>query len=291
MIVDLMRNDLSRVSQAGSVVVKEHKRLEPYENVFHLVSIVESRLEDDKSSVDLLKATFPGGSITGCPKIRSMEIIDELEPVKRHVYTGSIGYISFHDTMDLSIAIRTATIAGKALWFSVGGGIVFDSDPEKEYQETLDKGRTLMESLAAGQAASEKTAKRTTSTRKAWVDGRIVPEDQVLIPVASQGVQYGAGLFETIKVVKNRILFLEDHVQRMAQAWEQLFDTPAPDITWEAVIRLVIRENQWKDESLAVKLMVARDQQENGENGFFWPLLQGLMFIAWRLCQNLDWIL
>jgi para-aminobenzoate synthetase component I len=147
MIVDLMRNDLSRVTKHGSVIVKEHKRLEAYENVFHLVSVVGGELEDDKTSVDLLKATFPGGSITGCPKIRSMEIIDELESIKRHVYTGSIGYISFHDTMDLSIAIRTATIANNKVCFSVGGGIVYDSDPEKEFQETLDKGKTLMESL------------------------------------------------------------------------------------------------------------------------------------------------
>jgi para-aminobenzoate synthetase component I len=146
MIVDLMRNDISRVTKHGSVIVKEHKRLEPYENVYHLISIVEGELLENKSSVDFIKATFPGGSITGCPKIRSMEIIDELEPVKRHVYTGSIGYISFHDTMDLSIAIRTATITDKNVCFSVGGGIVYDSDPEKEYQETLDKGKTLMES-------------------------------------------------------------------------------------------------------------------------------------------------
>ncbi len=147
MIVDLMRNDISRVTKHGSVIVKEHKRLEPYENVFHLVSVVQGELKDDKTSVDLLKATFPGGSITGCPKIRSMEIIDELESVKRHVYTGSIGYLSFHDTMDLSIAIRTATIADSKVCFSVGGGIVYDSDPQKEFQETLDKGKTLMESL------------------------------------------------------------------------------------------------------------------------------------------------
>ncbi len=148
MIVDLMRNDLSRVTKHGSVVVREHKRLEAYENVFHLVSVVEGELKDDKTSVDLLKATFPGGSITGCPKIRSMEIIDELESIKRHVYTGSIGYISFHDTMDLSIAIRTATITDHKVFFSVGGGIVYDSDPEKEFQETIDKGKTLMESLS-----------------------------------------------------------------------------------------------------------------------------------------------
>ncbi len=148
MIVDLMRNDISRVTKNGSVIVREHKRLEAYENVFHLVSVVEGELIDGKTSVDLLKATFPSGSITGCPKIRSMEIIDELESVNRHVYTGSIGYISFHETMDLSIAIRTATIADNKVCFSVGGGIVYDSDPEKEFQETIDKGKTLMESLS-----------------------------------------------------------------------------------------------------------------------------------------------
>ncbi|MFC1489473.1 anthranilate synthase component I family protein, partial [Thermodesulfobacteriota bacterium] len=122
MIVDLLRNDLGRVSKAGSVRVAEHKRLEKYQNVFHLVSIVESDLENGRDSVDLLKATFPGGSITGCPKIRTMEIIDELEPNRRHIYTGSIGYISFHDTMDLSIAIRTATVYDGKIIFSVGGG-------------------------------------------------------------------------------------------------------------------------------------------------------------------------
>ena len=151
MIVDLMRNDISRVTKHVSVIVTEHKRLEPYENVFHLVSVVTGELEESKTCVDLLKAAFPGGSITGCPKIRSMEIIEELESVKRHIYTGSIGYLSFHDTMDLSIAIRTATIADNKVWFSVGGGIVYDSDPEKEFQETLDKGKTLMESLSAQQ--------------------------------------------------------------------------------------------------------------------------------------------
>ncbi|MEA1968876.1 MAG: aminodeoxychorismate synthase component I, partial [Thermodesulfobacteriota bacterium] len=129
MIVDLMRNDFGKVAKGGTVRVKEHKMLEPYDNVFHLVSVVTALLDKDKTSIDLIKAAFPGGSITGCPKIRAMEIIDELESVKRHIYTGSIGYLSFHNTMDLSIAIRTATVFHKELSFSVGGGIVYDSDP------------------------------------------------------------------------------------------------------------------------------------------------------------------
>jgi len=180
MIVDLMRNDISRVTEHGSVEVIEHKRLEPYDNVFHLVSVVKGRLDKDKTAVDLIRATFPGGSITGCPKIRSMEIIDELEPVQRHVYTGSIGYISFHGTMDLSIAIRTATVFDHRLVFSVGGGIVYDSDPEKEFQETLDKGKTIMETLL--DAACEKKCSFVT----AWVNGKMVDQDLATAPASGR---------------------------------------------------------------------------------------------------------
>ncbi|WP_299977156.1 aminodeoxychorismate synthase component I [Desulfobacula sp.] len=262
MIVDLMRNDLSRVTQHGSVIVKEHKCLESYENVFHLVSIVEGKLKDDKTSVDLLKATFPGGSITGCPKIRSMEVIDELESVKRHIYTGSIGYISFHDTMDLSIAIRTATIFNNTVFFSVGGGIVYDSDPQEEYQETLDKGKTLMESL------SGTLKKDSTGKLKAWVDGKIIDQDQARVSATSMGFQYGAGLFETIRVEKGTIFHLEDHVLRLNRAWQSLFfDTP-PDITWEDVIRLLIKENKFQDRLLAVKILASKDDRDNGRKAF-----------------------
>ncbi|MCF6247262.1 MAG: aminodeoxychorismate synthase component I, partial [Desulfobacula sp.] len=262
MIVDLMRNDLSRVAKHGSVVVTEHKRLEPYENVFHLVSIVEGELLPGKTSVDLLKATFPGGSITGCPKIRSMEIIDELESIKRHVYTGSIGYISFHDTMDLSIAIRTAMIYHNTVFFSVGGGIVYDSDPEKEYQETLDKGKTLMESLS-GKQASEKPVKV-----KAWADGKILDQDQVRVSAKSPGFQYGAGLFETIKVSKGRIFFLNEHVDRLNHAWETLFRKVVPDISWKDVIDLLIKENRYQQKELAVKLILAKECKKNGKDLF-----------------------
>ena len=262
MIVDLMRNDLSRVTRHGSVIVKEHKRLEPYENVFHLVSIVEGLLEDQKTSVVLLKATFPGGSITGCPKIRSMEIIDELESVKRHIYTGSIGYISFHDTMDLSIAIRTATIANGRVVFSVGGGIVYDSDPQKEYQETLDKGKTLMESLSGG------LKKDVANKPKAWVNGKLIDQDQAMVSATSSGFQYGAGLFETLCVEKGRIFRLKDHVSRLNRAWKTLFSEALPDITWENVIFSLIRANKFLDKSLAIKLLVSRDELDNGNKVF-----------------------
>ncbi len=151
MIVDLLRNDLGKVCQGRSVRVVEHKRLERYENVYHLVSIVVGALRPGTSQVDILRATFPGGSITGCPKIRAMEIIDELEPVVRHVYTGAIGYLGLHRNLDLNIAIRTAICTPSRMHFSVGGGVVYDSREEEEYEETLHKGRTLF-NLIAGQA-------------------------------------------------------------------------------------------------------------------------------------------
>uniref|UniRef100_A0A7C3V9F9 aminodeoxychorismate synthase n=1 Tax=Desulfobacca acetoxidans TaxID=60893 RepID=A0A7C3V9F9_9BACT len=143
MIVDLLRNDLGKVCRARSVEVKEHKRLETYQNVYHLVSIVTGLLKEGASHGDILRATFPGGSITGCPKIRAMEIIDELEPQVRHVYTGAIGYLGLHRNMDLNIAIRTAIAVNGWGHFSVGGGVVYDSDEQAEYEETLHKGRTL----------------------------------------------------------------------------------------------------------------------------------------------------
>ena len=154
MIVDLMRNDLSRVCQGGSVTVKNHKSIEAYANVFHLVSTVTGRLQPGRTGLELIRASFPGGSITGCPKIRAMEIIDEIEPHARSVYTGSIGYLSFHDSMDLNIAIRTAIVRDNTLHFNVGGGIVYDSDPEEEYWETLYKGESILKSLGFSLEAS-----------------------------------------------------------------------------------------------------------------------------------------
>jgi para-aminobenzoate synthetase component 1 len=143
MIVDLLRNDLGKVCEARSVKVAEHKRLEAYQNVYHLVSVVTGKVQAGASHVDLLRAAFPGGSITGCPKIRSMEIIDELEPQVRHVYCGAIGYLGLNRNLDLNVAIRTAIISRGEAHFAVGGGVVYDSDEADEYEETLHKGRTL----------------------------------------------------------------------------------------------------------------------------------------------------
>jgi len=147
MIVDLERNDLGRVCEYGSVKVKDLCTLEKYATVFQLTSTVTGRLRYGKGSVDLLKAAFPGGSVTGAPKVRAMEIIDELEPTRRGIYTGSVGYLGFDGCIDLNIVIRTFVIQDSKVYFQVGGGIVSDSDPREEYQETLDKARALVSAL------------------------------------------------------------------------------------------------------------------------------------------------
>ncbi len=148
MLVDLERNDLGRVCEYGSVHVDESMIIEKYSHVIHIVSNVKGKLREDKDKFDLIKAMFPGGTITGCPKIRSMEIIEDLEPVKRGPYTGCIGYI-MPDKMDLSITIRTIVVKNDTAYVQVGAGIVADSIPEKEYFETLHKAQAMLEALSA----------------------------------------------------------------------------------------------------------------------------------------------
>src|SRR5580704_17962077 len=147
MIVDLLRNDLSRVCVPGSVRVPELFALEHYSTVHHLVSTVVGQLPRGADAIGLLRAAFPGGSITGAPKVRAMEIIAELEPSRRGVYCGTVAYVSLTGAADSSIVIRTYLARGGRVYFSVGGGIVADSDPEAEYRETLDKARALITAL------------------------------------------------------------------------------------------------------------------------------------------------
>ena len=253
MIVDLLRNDIGRTCAGGSVVVTQHKRLEAYRNVHHLVSVVEGTLAEGKTTVDLIRDTFPGGSITGCPKIRAMEIIDELESRRRHVYTGSIGYISFHDTLDLSIAIRTATIVDGRLMFSVGGGIVYDSDPPDEYAETLHKGETLMR-VFQGDGANP----IVDDGPWVWQNGRLIQQEKAVVPVTDLGLQYGFGFFETIRVHKGQIVRLPEHIARFNRAWCELFEYAVPDLTWKDIIGQVIEKNQLGDATAAVKLLATR---------------------------------
>ncbi|HEX3018893.1 MAG TPA: bifunctional anthranilate synthase component I family protein/class IV aminotransferase, partial [Chitinispirillaceae bacterium] len=251
MIVDLLRNDIGKVCSAGSVKVREHKRVEAYDNVFHNVSIVDGILEENIDAVDLIRATFPGGSITGCPKIRSMEIIDEQEPFRRHIYTGSIGYIGFHDTMDLSIAIRTVTIKDKRLVYSVGGGIVYDSNPADEYQETLHKGETLMNAI---NSTHEKIG---TAPVYGWCNGKFRPLSELTVSIENEGFLYGYGIFETIRVQNGKPYRLQQHLNRFSRSWDYCFGTQIPDITWEAVITQLIERNNLSNEVASVKILAA----------------------------------
>lgn len=147
MIVDLERNDLGRVCRYHSIKVVKLRELEKYKTVFQTTATICGRLHKDQDRIDLLQACFPGGSITGCPKIRAMQIIEELEPSKRAIYTGNLGYLSFSGDMDFNILIRTILKKDDSLFFGVGGGIVTDSKPEEEYNETLVKARGILQAI------------------------------------------------------------------------------------------------------------------------------------------------
>ncbi|MGK0464265.1 MAG: para-aminobenzoate synthetase component 1 [Lentimonas sp.] len=147
MIVDLERNDLGRVAEFGSVQVEQLYHLEHYASVIHQTATVKARLAEGRDVFDCIQALFPGGSITGAPKVRAMEVIEELEPTRRGVYTGSIGYIGFDGDAEFNIAIRSLHLKDGHLDYQVGSGIVWDSKPEDEYQETLDKGRAIREAI------------------------------------------------------------------------------------------------------------------------------------------------
>jgi anthranilate synthase component 1 len=152
MLIDLGRNDVGRVAEAGTVAVTERMVVERYSHVMHIVSHVTGRLRPDLTAVDALRAAFPAGTVSGAPKIRAMEIIDELEPVKRGVYAGAVGYLSWTGNMDTAITIRTAVIRDGKLYIQAGGGIVADSTPENEWQETLNKGRAIFRAVAMAES-------------------------------------------------------------------------------------------------------------------------------------------
>jgi len=261
MIVDLLRNDIGKVCVARSVKVTSHKRVEAYENVWHLVSIIEGIRDSAYDSIDVLKAAFPGGSITGCPKIRAMEIIDELEPSQRHIYTGSIGYISFHDSMDFSIAIRTATLINDRIIFSVGGGVVYDSDPQDEYDETLHKGKTLMDAFKKG--SDDGSGDGPGGSSWVWMNGSLKPMARTRLPILDQGLLYGHGFFETIKVAGKKPERLSAHIQRFNRAWVEFFPgSPIPDFSWDIIIDRVIEKNRLENQTAAVKILATRGQRD-----------------------------
>ena len=155
MLVDLGRNDVGRVAKIGSVKVTELLQVEKYSHVIHLVSHVVGELAEGKDCYDVMRATFPQGTVSGAPKIRAMEIIEELEPTKRGPYAGAVGYFSYSGNMDTCIALRTMTVKGDTAYLQAGGGVVADSVPELEYEETLNKARALMRAIELAQAGIE----------------------------------------------------------------------------------------------------------------------------------------
>jgi para-aminobenzoate synthetase component 1 len=178
-----------------------------------------------------------------------MEIIDELETNRRHIYTGSIGYISFHHTMDLSIAIRTATITQDRLVFSVGGGVVFDSDPDDEYNETLHKGKTMFDAFSGKPGSCDKET-------WAWLNGALKPVNTLKIPVTDLGFQYGHGFFETLRVDQGHIKFLDEHLERLFTSWKRFFIQTPPDLSFDEIIMQVIRACGLENTVAAVKIIV-----------------------------------
>ena len=152
MLIDLGRNDIGRVAETGTVKLTEKMTIERYSHVMHIVSNVTGILKDKLSNIDVLRATFPAGTVSGAPKIRAMEIIDELEPIKRGVYAGAVGYLSWSGNMDTAIAIRTAVIKDGRLYIQAGAGIVADSVPAKEWEETMNKARAIFRSVSLAEA-------------------------------------------------------------------------------------------------------------------------------------------
>ena len=144
MLIDLGRNDLGRIAKTGSVKLTEKMKIERYSHVMHIVSNVECEIKDEMSAIDVLKATFPAGTLSGAPKVRAMEIIDEVEPLKRNIYSGAIGYLSWDGSMDTAIAIRTAVIKNQKVYVQAGAGVVYDSKPQAEWDETMAKAKAIV---------------------------------------------------------------------------------------------------------------------------------------------------
>ena len=158
MLVDLGRNDVGRIATTGTVKLTSKMQVERYSHVMHIVSNVTGELQDDLDAIDVLRATFPAGTVSGAPKVRAMEIINELEPVRRGIYSGAVGYIGWNGNMDTAIAIRTAVIADGELHIQAGAGIVADSIPANEWQETMNKGRAIFRAVTMAMSGLDPNA-------------------------------------------------------------------------------------------------------------------------------------
>ena len=219
MIVDVLRNDLGRVCRPGSVRVPRLCRLERTAAVQHLVSTVTGVLAAGRDAFDLLAAAFPGGSITGAPKIRAMEILEGLEPVRRGPYTGAIGWIGPDGAMQTSILIRTFVADGRRLTLHVGGGITWKSDPAAEWDETVAKARGPLGAIGGGRSGmSGPGTPRSGEVGHVWVDGRLLPADGSHLSVFDRGFQLGDGVFETLRARGAHPTELAEHVARLRRS-------------------------------------------------------------------------
>lgn len=238
MIVDLVRNDLGRIAVTGSVHVEVAARTEIWPHLFHRVAVVSAVLEEGLGIGDILKATFPPGSVTGCPRIRAMELIDELEPGRRHAYTGALGYLGFDGRLDLNVAIRTVIVRDGKAHYATGGGVVWDSDPEEEYRETLHKAAPFFRAL--GVKAGEV---KMGPAPLIWQDGRFLPLSSCSVPLDSPALRHGRGLFETLRVEAGKALHLEAHVQRLASSVSEVTGKTLPGVRWEHIVARLCKEN------------------------------------------------
>ena len=226
MIVDVLRNDLGRVCRPGTVRVPRLCRLERTAAVQHLVSTVTGQLAPGRDAFDLLAASFPGGSITGAPKIRAMELLEELEPVRRGPYTGALGWIGPDGAMATSILIRTFVADGARLSLHVGGGITYRSDPAAEWEETVAKARGPL--AAIGGTRGRRPGDGLSRPAHVWLDGRLLPADAPHLSAFDRGFQLGDGVFETLRARAGRPTELPEHVARLRRSAAGLA-IPLPD--------------------------------------------------------------
>ncbi len=219
MIVDLVRNDLGRVARFGSVHVPQLAGVEAHPGVWHLVSEVAAERRPDTDDADLLRASFPPGSVTGAPKIAAVGVIDELESSAREVFTGAIGFASPAAGLELSVVIRTFEIAGEHIWLDVGGGIVADSDPVAEAEEAYDKARPLLEAIGAPEARAPVTD--------------AAPQPRRLSPLPAPRPDERGGLLETIGIVDGVPVALDRHLERLRASLLALYGAPLLDLRAE----------------------------------------------------------
>ena len=245
MVVDLERNDLGRVCDYKSIKVESLREIEKYSTVFQAIARIKGKLFKNKDRIDLLRACFPGGSITGAPKIRAMEIIEELEPHRRGVYTGSFGYFGFSGNMDLSILIRTILRQGNKLSFGVGGGIVADSNPIDEYKETLVKAQGMIRAIqmAPSRVLPAETPRPSSLTLRAGKG------------FVSAVTRDGDGIFETMRVYHGKIVYLDAHIKRMRESAKILDIECLSEQKIKKIIADAIKKSQIKDMYLRLTLV------------------------------------